>query len=264
MAEVDGVRTFNGPAEAYDAFMGRYSQELAPVFADFCELQAGHRVLDVGCGPGAFTSVAVERLGIEAVAAVDPVPHFVAATRARHPGVDVRQAPAEAIPHDDDQFDVAAAQLVFHFVSEPERGVREMARVVRTGGTVAVCVWDFADGMEMLRAFWDAAVGLWPDAPDEVHVMRFGREHELVDLMDRAGLAGIVETTLTVTSPYESYDELWSTFLGGIGPAGSYLLSKSPDGQAALREALYERLERPAGPFALNAVARAVRAVSPA
>jgi ubiquinone/menaquinone biosynthesis C-methylase UbiE len=264
MAHVEGARTFQAPAHAYDAFMGRYSQQLAPLFADFCELKAGQRLLDVGCGPGAFTSVAIARLGIGAVSALDPAPHFVVTNRDRHPGLDVRQAPAEAIPYGDGEFDVAVAQLVIHFLSDPEKGAQEMARVVRTGGSVAACVWDFSQGMEMLRAFWDAALSLWPDAPDEGHVMRFGREHELADLMRGAGLVDVVEATLTVTSLYESFAELWSTLLGGIGPAGAYVLSKNPDDRNALREALHHGLGRPTGPFILEAVARAVRATTPA
>lgn len=264
MAHVDGVRTFQAPADAYDAFMGRYSRQLAPLFADFCELARGQRLLDVGCGPGAFTSVAVARLGADAVSAIDPAPQFVETNRARHPGLDVRQGPAEAIPYAAGEFDVAASQLVVHFLSDPEQGAREMARVVRTGGTVAACAWDFSQGMEMLRAFWDAALSLWPDAPDEGHVLRFGREHELADLMTDAGLTDLVEDTLTVTSLYEGFAELWSTLLGGIGPAGAYVLSKGPDDRNALREALHHRLGSPTGPFILEAVARAVRATTAA
>ncbi len=260
MAEVEGARTFRGPADAYDAFMGRYSRELAPAFADFCLLEAGQQLLDVGCGPGAFTAIAVERLGMGSVSAVDPTSHFVSTVRERHPGVDVRQASAEEIPYADGAFDVAASQLVFHFVSDPERGVREMARVVRPGGVVVACVWDFSDGMEMLRAFWDAALTLWPDAPDEARMLRFGKEGELADLLSTAGLGDIVETTLTVSSTYEDFDELWTTFLSGVGPAGAYLLTKSPDDQAALREALDHRLDRPSGALTLGAVARAARA----
>ena len=264
MAEVDGTRTFQAPADAYDAFMGRYSRRLAPVFADFCGVHPGQRLLDVGAGPGAFTAEAVARLGPSAVSAVDPAPHFVARNQKLHPGLDVRQAPAEALPYDDDSFDIAAAQLVFHFVTDPEQGVQEMARVVRAGGTIAACTWDFAQGMQMLRAFWDASLTLWPDAPDEGRVLRFGREAELTDLMESAGLDKVVETSLRVTSGYGSFDELWTTFLGGIGPAGAYLLTKAPDERDALRDALYVRLDRPAGSFTLDAVARAVRAVTSA
>ena len=264
MPDVEGTRTFRGPADAYDAFMGRYSRQLAPVFADFCGVRADQRLLDVGCGPGAFTTVAVNRLGLEAVSAVDPTPHFVDTNRVRHPGLDVRQASAEDLPYAAGSFDIAVAQLVLHFVSDPLRGVREMVRVVRTGGTVAACVWDVTREMEMLRAFWDAALSLWPDAPGGAHMLRLGRDGEIVDLMASAGLDDIVETTLTVRSLYEDFAELWATFLGGVGPAGAYLLGKASDDRDALREAFYGRLGRPAGPFVLEAVARAVRAVTPA
>lgn len=259
MAEVEGVRTFQAPADAYDAFMGRYSTRLAPVFADFCNLRPGQSLLDVGCGPGAFTGVAIERLGIAAVAAADPTPQFVAATRARYPGLEVRQGAAEALPYDDDGFDVGVAQLVFHFVSDPEQGMREMARVVRPGGTVAAAVWDFEQGMEMLHAFWGAALTLWPDAPDEARTMRFGRERELFALLQSAGLDDVEETTLSVTSTYDSFEELWSSILAGIGPAGAYLVAKPPEDREALRRLMYERVGMPSGSFALTAVARAAR-----
>ena len=136
--------TFNVAAEAYDRFMGVWSRELSAQFAELAEIAHGDRVLDVGCGPGNLTSELVRRLGPEAVAAVDPSEPFVAAARARHPGVDVRQAPAEALPYPDRAFDAALAQLVVHFMSDPVAGLREMARVTRPGGVVAACVWDFA------------------------------------------------------------------------------------------------------------------------
>lgn len=135
--DVDGARTFQQPGEVYDRFMGRYSRALAPVFADAAGVAPGHRALDVGCGPGALTEVLADRLGAAAVTAVDPSPPFVASCRARCPGVDVREGRAEALPVDDGAHDVALAQLVLHFVSEPTAAAAEMARAVRPGGTVA-------------------------------------------------------------------------------------------------------------------------------
>lgn len=261
--DVEGTRTFQAPADAYDRFMGRYSRELSKPFADLCLPRHGGRFLDVGCGPGALTTLAAHRLGPSQVSAVDPTPAFVAACRQRLPGVDVRQAPAESLPFEGAEFDSAAAQLVMHFVSDAPAAVREMARVVRPGGLVAASVWDFAEGMEMLRAFWDAALAIDPDAPDEARTMRFGKEGELTALFEAGGLERVQASTVRVESGYSGFDELWSTFLAGIGPAGAYAAGLERSHQDALRERLFERLGRPTSAFRLGAVARVVSGAVP-
>jgi ubiquinone/menaquinone biosynthesis C-methylase UbiE len=221
------------------------------------------RVLDLGCGPGALIGVLVDRLGAAGVSACDPSPSFAAACASRYPGIDVRTGRAEAIPFEDSEFDVAMAQLVLHFVTEPETAARELRRVVRKGGVVAACVWDFEQGMEMLRAFWDAALLIDPSAPDEAMTMRFGRAGEIADLLASSGFTEITETTLTVSSVYESFDELWSGFLAGIGPAGSFCVSFDEDRQAVLRQNLFERIGEPVEEFELSATARSASGVAP-
>src|SRR5262245_4026704 len=161
--------TFNVAADAYDRFMGRYSTLLSPQMADLAGVRAGRRVLDVGCGPGALTAELVARVGAAAVAAVDPSEPFVAAAMERFPGVDIRRAPAEDLPFDDDSFDASIAQLVVHFMADPVAGLREMRRVTRPGGTVAACVWDFAGGRGPLSVFWRAAHDLDPSVEDDAH-----------------------------------------------------------------------------------------------
>src|SRR5437879_5864802 len=126
--------------------MGRYSAQLAPQMVALADIHRGQRVLDVGCGPGALTSELAGRVGASAVSAVDPSEHFVAAARERHPDSDVRRAAAEELPFEDETFDAALAQLVVHFMADPVRGLAEMARVTRSGGLVAACVWDHAGG----------------------------------------------------------------------------------------------------------------------
>src|SRR5579859_4600193 len=121
--------SFDVSADAYLRFMGRYSEPLAPQFADLAGFGRGQRALDVGCGPGALTAVLVSRAGAEAVSAVEPSASFVAAARERLPGADVRQAAAERLPFPDGVFDVVLAQLVVHFMTDPVTGLREMARV---------------------------------------------------------------------------------------------------------------------------------------
>lgn len=256
MDEVEGASTFTVDGDAYDAFMGRYSIGLSGAFASECGIEAGHTALDVGCGPGGLTGVLVGRLGAPSVSACDPSPSFVAACRARHPGVDVRTGRAEDLPFETAAFDHAVAQLVLHFVSRPERAAAEMARVVSAGGSVGGCVWDFDRGMEMLRAFWDAATALDPEAPDEARTLRFGRSGEIAELLDDAGLTEVREFTIETSSTYTDFDELWSGLLAGVGPAGAFCVSLDADRRARLRTILFERVGSPTGAFSLAALAR--------
>jgi SAM-dependent methyltransferase len=250
--------TFVVEADSYDRFMGRYSAPLAPTFAEFAGIRHGMRVLDVGCGPGALTAELVRRVGPDAVAAVDPSPPFVAAARERHPEVDVREAPAEELPYAPATFDAAVAQLVVHFMSDAVVGIREMARVARSGGTVAACVWDLAGGRAPISALWAAAREFDPNVSDES--WRAGaREGHLEQLFGEAGLGEIEGDLLEVTVEHETFDEWWEPFTLGVGPAGSYTAGLDVAARARLRERCQELL--PAAPFSITAGAWAVRGI---
>jgi SAM-dependent methyltransferase len=234
-------------------FMGQYSELLAAPFADLAEVGYGQRVLDVGCGPGALTSALVNRVGVESVSAVEPSASFAAAVRKRLPGMDVRQSPAEHLPFPDDSFDAALAQLVVHFMADPVHGLREMGRVTRPGGMVAACVWDHAGGRGPLAAFWSAVRQLDPAADDESGLAGV-REGHLASLFAQAGLDRAAVTTLTVRIRHASFDEWWERFTLGVGPAGAYVASLSPDHRTALREQC-QRLLPLAGPVDITATA---------
>lgn len=248
--------SFDVAAEAYDRFMGRFSRPLSPQMADLAGLAPGHRALDVGCGPGALTSVLVERLGAGAVAAADPSEPFVEATRARNPGVDVRRAAAEALPFPDAGFDAALAQLVVHFMTDPVAGLREMARVTRPGGVIAACVWDHAGGTGPLGLFWAVARELDPEVDDE-SALAGAREGHLAELFDQAGLRDIRATALSADLQHPTFDDWWEPFTRGAGPAGSYVAGLD----AARRRELRDRCRARIGtePFTVTARAWAVR-----
>jgi SAM-dependent methyltransferase len=241
--------SFDVAADAYDQFMGRYSRLLSPQLADLAGVRPGQRVIDVGCGPGALTAELVERVGPANVAAVDPSEPFVAAAQARHPGVDVRRATAENLPYEDNEFDAAVAQLVVHFMADPVAGLREMARVTRSGGVVAACVWDHGGGRGPLRLFWQAARELDPDVDDESRLAG-AREGHLIELFEAAGIRQIQGTTISASLEHATFEEWWAPYTRGVGPAGAYATSLDPERLGVLRERCRALL--PPAPFVLT------------
>ena len=248
-----GAQTFIGAAGAYDRFIGRYAPSLARAFVAAVGLDNVSSALDVGCGPGALTTELAGRLGPSAVTAVDPSSVFVEACRERNPDVRVLPGTAEALPLDDDSFDLALAQLVLHFVSDPEAAAAELRRVVSSGGTVAACVWDFGPGMAILRAYWDAATAVDPAAPNEFRERRFGRDGEIAALFIAAGMTDVRSGSIDASATYADFDEAWDGFLGGAGPAGAHCMSLDGEQRARVRELVREGLGTPVGPFALTA-----------
>jgi ubiquinone/menaquinone biosynthesis C-methylase UbiE len=256
---------FQGAAENYDRFVGRYSPGLARAMCKAANVHSGQRALDVGCGTGALVAALAEVVGAENVAGIDPSEPFVAATQARVPGARIVVGSAESLPFADGKFDATLSQLVVNFLTDPEQGLREMTRVTRAGGVVAGCVWDYSGEMTMLRVFWDAAAALDPERAEplmETFTMRFARPEELEALWRSSGLRDVDVAPIVVEASYDDFDDLWAPFPSGVGPAGAYVAALAEPEQAALRDEFARRLGQPEGPFKLSA--RAWRAVGTA
>jgi SAM-dependent methyltransferase len=245
---------FHVPADAYDRYVGRYAAELAAGLIAAAGVEPGQRALDVGCGPGALTRALAAVVGEQNVTAIDPSEPFVAACRARVPGADVRLAAAEKVPFADDEFDAVLAQLVVNFMSDPEAGVREMARVTRAGGRVAACVWDYGGEMTLIRTFFDSAIAVDPGAAEhDESRMPYSRDGELAALFERVGLRDVRGGELRVGADYDGFADLIAPLASGVGPVGKYYSSLDDDHRARVADELRRRLGVGDAPFRLSA-----------
>jgi SAM-dependent methyltransferase len=167
----------------------------------------------------------------------------------------VRAAAAESLPFADGEFDAVLAQLVVSMMSDADAGVREMRRVARPGGAVGACVWDFGGGMTVLRAFWDAAAALDPDAArlDQAKTRPFSTRDELRDLWSRAGLGDVRTGELRAGAAYSDFDDLWRPLVAPDGAPGRFYGSLRPVEQEELREDVWRRLGSPTDSFRLTA-----------
>jgi SAM-dependent methyltransferase len=240
--------------DAYDNHIGRYSPALARELIAAAGIKAGDRALDVGCGPGALTRELVAVLGADHVAAVDPSPAFVAATRSRFPDVRVEEASAESLPFHDASFDAALAQLVVNFMSDANVGVGAMKRVTRPGGVVGAAVWDYGGDMTLLKTFWDAvaAVGAGSGATDERNV-RYSNPDSLLELWSQVGFDDPRVNGAVMTAGYNDFDDLWQGFEKGVGPAGAAAVSLAEEQRARLKDEYRRRLGVGDQPFELTA-----------
>lgn len=254
--------------QAYERYVGRWSAPTAERFLDWLDAPLGAAWADVGCGTGALASVILARCSPLLVAGVDASAGFVEVARQRLADLRVRIDVGDAtrLPWPEAAFDVAASGLVLNFVADPAAMVREMARVTRPGGLVALYVWDYAEGMQMIRAFWDAALAEHGGAAefDEAHRFAVCRPDALHALVEHAGLADVQTTAIDTPTVFADFDDFWSPFLGGSGPAPSYLGGLPGERQEAIRERLRARLPaRADGTIALSARAWAVRGRNP-
>jgi SAM-dependent methyltransferase len=254
-----------GSGNAYEPYVGRWSRAVAHQFLAWLELLPGGRWLDVGCGPGALSATILEVTHPSEVVGIDPSTEYIAYARSHvlDPRAHFDLGDARALPFQTESFDGVVSGLVLNFVPDPAAAVAEMARVAWPGGTVAAYVWDYSAGMELIRRFWDAAVALDPAARDVDEGQRFGaicRPDALADLLRAAGLCRVETRAIDVPTRFRDFDDYWTPFLGGQGPAPAYVTALSEDRRALLRDRIRADLPVAAdGSIPLVARAWAVR-----
>jgi SAM-dependent methyltransferase len=254
--------------EAYEPYVGRWSRLVAGDFIDWLALPAGGRWLDVGCGTGALTQTILARAAPNNVTGVEPSDGFVSYALA-HTGdtrASFRLGDAQALPFADGTFDAVVAGLVLNFIPSPEKSAAEMKRVLRPGGTIAAYVWDYGGEMQLMRHFWNAAVALDPEAKNLDEGIRFPicKPEPLFALFKDAGFDRIEGCVLDVPTTFKDFDDYWSPFLGGQGPAPTYCMGQTEDRRTKLRERIRSTLPiEKDGTIRLIARAFAIRGVRP-
>jgi SAM-dependent methyltransferase len=251
--------------DAYEPYVGRWSRAVARGFLAWLDVPPGSRWLDVGCGTGALSGVILEVGAPREVVGIDASPRYIAYARDRvlDPRARFADGDARALPVASADFDAVVSGLVLNFVPDPAAAVAEMACAARPGGQVGAYVWDYAGQMELMRRFWDAAVALDPTAGELDEGRRFAavcRPDALIDLFHGAGLRQVEVRAIDVPTVFRDFDDYWTPFLGGQGPAPSYAVALSEARRDALRERI--RADLPVasdGSISLSARAWAVR-----
>ncbi|MBK8899906.1 MAG: class I SAM-dependent methyltransferase [Anaerolineaceae bacterium] len=252
---------------SYERFMGRWSHLIAREFLRWLAVPPNSKWLDVGCGTGSLTKQILETNRPQSIVSVDASPEFVAFARQMVPdtAVQFRVGLAQSLELEANQFDAAVSGLVLNFVPQPEAAIAEMLRVTKPGGTVGIFLWDYAEGMEMLRYFWNAAVALDKNAEALDEGVRFPlcQRDELESLVDKCGLKQIVGIPIEVVTHFQGFVDYWAPFLGHVGPAPAYVMSLTPKQRQKLEDRVHAALPiREDGSISLVARAWAVKGIT--
>jgi trans-aconitate methyltransferase len=250
---------------AYEQYVGRWSRQVAPEFLRRLGLPQGLVWADIGCGTGALTDAILSTCEPSSVYGIDASEGFVSQARRRitDPRAHFEAGDAMRLPWDEDVCDVAVSGLVLNFVRDHDAMVREMARVTRPGGTVAAYMWDYAEGMQMMRLFWDAAKAVSPEdaALDQAERFPICQPEPLRTLFTNAALKSVMVCAIDFPTVFQNFDDYWQPFLGKTGAAPTYLASVDDDVRERIRLQLKARLAVLDGPVALSARAWSVKGI---
>ncbi len=234
-----------GSGDAYEAYVGRWSRSVAREFVTWLDAPPDGAWLDVGCGTGALSQIVLELAEPASITGVDPSPDHVrlATEQVTDERATFEVGDANGLP-DREGYDLVVSGLVLNFVPDQRAALAEMVRVSRRGGIIAAYVWDYAEGMQMMRHFWDAAIEQDPAAAHHDEAPRFEicRPDALVALWEGSGLGSVETRAVEVDTVFSDFDDYWTPFLSPHAPAPAYNMCLEPEARERLKEALREGL----------------------
>ena len=249
---------------AYEKFMGRWSTLVSQEFLSWFAVPPAHSWLDVGCGAGSLTKIILETLQPNEIISIDSSSEFISHVQRSitNPSVYFTVCLAQSLGFESNSIDAVVSGLVLNFIPQPKVAMLEMLRVLKPGGKIGIFVWDYAEGMQMLRYFWDAAVELDNTANTFDEGIRFPlcQDGQLESLLQEVGLKQVEATAIEVNTVFQDFDDYWQPFLGNVGPAPSYVMSLDKAQRKQLEDKLRQSLPiEHNGSISLNARAWAVK-----
>ena len=237
--------------ERYDNFMGRWSREVASQFLDWIDVGKDLNWLDVGCGAGMLAQSVIETRSPSGITGVDPLEDSIIAARqhSNNAGINFEIGDAQGLPFPDAQFDTVISGLMIKFVPDKPEAIREMKRVARAGGTIALYDWDMDSNMNTTRHFWSAVAEIVPERMKDRATDRtpMTEVESISSYFEQAGLKNVEQRTISFETRFRDLKDYWSPITNNAQNVGRFYDSLSED----QRSAVFERLKTTL-PFADN------------
>ena len=252
--------------DAYENYMGRWSQKVAPLFLQWLDAPIGKSWIDIGCGTGGLTEWIARTCRPGSIVGIDTAESFIEIAQARVKNAKFRVGSADNLDIPSDSIDYAVSGLLLNFVPNAQAALAEMARVVQPRGSVALYVWDYAGHMQIMRYFFDTAILFDARAAefDDGLKAPICRPLALKEAFEAIGLTNISVEALDITTPFDNFDDYWSPFLGGVGSAPKYCAALDETVRNKIKVAIKEKLPTgPDGEILLAARAWAIKGIVP-
>lgn len=242
---MDGAAdTHRDTNDAYEAFMGRWSRHIAPQFLDWLSQPDGLKWLDVGCGTGVLCQTLVARCAPASVTGIDPLEKYIGCAQTITDAISFQVGDMQDLPFDAARFDCTVSALCIKFVSDKAKGISELARVTRPGGTVALYDWDLSNEGNMTRHFWQAVGEALPELTEERTKRRAAKAapEEMIGFFADARLQNIETRLFSFTARFESVDDYWAPLTGNEQNVGRFCRTLNAAQLSAIRDRLEDTL----------------------